>query len=61
MMMEGGDSLINLGDYRGAVQDGERDSWLEAGFGVERLVGTTEVARLRGAAECNTTRGKSVN
>ena len=39
-------------------EEGGRDSWLEAGFGGERVVGTTELARLRGAAVSNATREK---
>jgi hypothetical protein len=42
-------------------QEGGRDSWLEAGFGGEWLVGTTELAQLRDAAVCNTTREKGIN
>lgn len=30
-------------------EEGGRDSWLEAGFGSKRLVGTTELERLRDA------------
>ena len=49
MVMDGGCVPGCLQILSRSREEGGRDSWLEAGFGSKRLVGTTELERLRDA------------